>query len=73
MKEQQVRIGSRVRFRMGVSDFEGQVREDRGPLGIKGRHLYLVAFDMGISDDGPAQVELPAVALELVAHGRTGA
>jgi hypothetical protein len=66
MPETRYRKGDRVRFRWGVTEIEGIVIEDRGPLGIKGRHLYRVEFRLGYPSDEPRFVELPAVSLQLV-------
>ena len=64
MAKTKFRKGDRVRFRMPTHSVQGTVREDRGPIGIKGRHLYLVEF---AADPGsPSQVELPAEKLEAV-------
>ena len=64
MAKAHFRKGDRVRFTLGVRPVEGLVKEDRGPIGIKGRHLYLVEF--GDDDESPSQVELPAEQLEAV-------
>jgi hypothetical protein len=42
----------------------GQVREDRGPIGVGGRHLYLVVYELG--KDNQYFIELPADELEVV-------
>ena len=39
--------------------------EDRGPLGSKGRHLYLVEFPRDVDGD-LWPIELPAEEMELV-------
>jgi len=68
MSERKFRTGDRVRFQRGLRHVEGQVREDLGPLGIKGRHLYRVEFP--VCRDGEtwttSEIELPAVDMELV-------
>ena len=56
--------GDLVRFQLGFRTVQGQVKEDRGPIGIKGRHLYLVVFPA--EPPAPCQVELPAESLVLV-------
>jgi hypothetical protein len=43
---------------MGTRVVQGLVKEDRGPIGIKGRHLYLIEFRA--DPQSPSQVELPA-------------
>jgi hypothetical protein len=67
MPERRFKRGETVTFRLGVRMVQGIVKEDRGPLGIKGRHLYLVEFGPELFDDSPSQIELPAVDLQLVA------
>ncbi len=62
MLEAQFQKGDRVRFRLGTRSVQGLVREDRGPIGIKGRHLYLV--DFRAEPQSPSQIELPADELE---------
>ena len=68
-KAQQFRKGDRVRFTLGTRPVQGCVKEDRGPIGIKGRRLYLVEFGDGGNDGEPhppSQIELPAEELEPV-------
>lgn len=66
MTEKEVRKGVSVRFRFGVRFCHGVVTEDRGPLGIKGRHLYGIEFHLGPDSEEPSYIELPASDLELV-------
>ena len=54
--------GDRVRFRLSGRYVQGLVKEDRGPIGIRGRHLYLVEFRA--EPQSPSQIELPADQLE---------
>jgi hypothetical protein len=49
---------------MGRRFFVGRVREDLGPIGVGGRHLYLVFYELG--KDNPYFIELPADQLEVV-------
>ena len=44
MPEARFRKGDLVKFRLGTRSVQGEVKEDRGPIGVKGRHLYLVEF-----------------------------
>jgi hypothetical protein len=44
-------------------------KEDRGPIGIKGGHLYLVEFRA--DPQSPSQIELPADQLEAVRAATT--
>ena len=59
-----IRVGDLVRFRFGVSAVQGVVKEDRGPIGIGGRHLYLIQFNL--DQYSSPLIELPADQLELV-------
>ena len=64
MSSQAVHVGDTVRFRVGARSLTGQVREDRGPIGIGGRRLYLVAYELG---KGNWYVtELPADQIEVL-------
>ena len=54
----------RVRFRLGTRSVQGMVKEDRGPIGIRGRRLYLVEFRA--DPPSPSQIELPAEELQAV-------
>jgi hypothetical protein len=64
MSERRFHKGDLVRFRSTIDTREGVVKEDRGPIGVKGRHLYLVEYRRDLED--VSQVELPAEELELV-------
>jgi hypothetical protein len=66
MAEARFRKGDRVRFQMGLRTMQGEIKEDRGPIGVKGRHLYLVKFRSGPHSEEPSEVELPAAEMELV-------
>ena len=55
-----------MRFQFGIYAVQGVVKEDRGPIGIKGRRLYAVKFPFGDRLDPPSLIELPAVDLQLV-------
>ena len=60
MPEPRFRKGDRVNFRWGIRSVRGEVKEDRGPLGVGGRHLYLVEFRPEAHSASPSLVELPA-------------
>ena len=60
MSERRFKKGDAVTFRLGVRTVQGVVKEDRGPLGIKGRHLYLVEFGPALYEDATSQIELGA-------------
>ena len=66
MSEHRFKKGDVVRFQAGQRTIQGVVKEDRGPLGIKGRHLYLVEFGPALHVEEPSYIELPAVELQLV-------
>jgi hypothetical protein len=59
-----IRVGDEVRFRLAGRPVVGKVREDRGPIGVGGRHLYLVAFEMGKGN--LYSTELPRDEIELI-------
>ena len=64
MPEKHFKRGDTVRFRFGSRQVNGVIEEDRGPIGINGRHLYLIAFN--VEPDYPSQIELPANQLQHV-------
>ncbi len=64
MPETRFRKNDRVSFRLGLRRMEGIVKEDRGPIGVKGRHLYLVEFRR--EPQTVSRIELPAVEMEMV-------
>jgi hypothetical protein len=64
MAEKRFREGDRVKFQYGLRWVEGVVKEDVGPIGVKGRHLYLVVFKA--EPLSPSEIELPAEDLEPV-------
>jgi hypothetical protein len=69
MHEAQFHKGDRVKFRLGTRSVQGLVREDRGPIGVKGRRLYLVEFRA--EPQSPSRIELPAEQLEAVRETAT--
>ena len=64
MPESQFRKGDFVRFRLGTRSVQGEIKEDRGPIGVKGRHLYLVVFRPEPQSASVSQIELPADQLQ---------
>ena len=62
MTEIRYHKGDRVRFKLAMHWVHGVVKEDRGPIGIGGRRLYLVEFPA--EPQSPSRVELPADELE---------
>jgi hypothetical protein len=66
MPEAKFRKGELVRFRLGTRSAQGEIKEDRGPIGVKGRHLYLVEFRPEPQPGAPALIELPSDELQSV-------
>lgn len=52
--------GQVVEFRLGTRSVSGTVKEDRGPIGVGGRHLYLVEFRAEPQAQHMSLIELPA-------------
>jgi len=68
MSSRTVRVGDEVRFPLAGRTVAGQVREDRGPIGIGGRRLYLIVYEL---DKGTQyMVELPREEFEVVESKR---
>ena len=55
-----IRVGDHVRFLFGARKVIGIVKEDRGPIGYKGRNLYRVEFSGGLYVPEPFYIEMPA-------------
>jgi len=66
MPEPRFRKHDQVRFRFGTRTIQGEVKEDRGPIGVKGRRLYLVEFSFESQPESPSLIELPAEELQSV-------
>ncbi len=66
MHEAQFQKGELVRFRLGTRSVMGEVKEDRGPIGVKGRRLYLVEFRPDPQTASLSLIELPADQLNSV-------
>jgi hypothetical protein len=66
MPESQFSKGNLVIFRLGTRSVQGEVKEDRGPIGVKGRRLYLVEFRPEPQAASLSQIELPADQLQSV-------
>ena len=58
-----IHVGDGVRFRLGSRVLIGQVREDRGPIGVSGRHLYRIIYELG---KDKYFIELPADQIAVV-------
>ena len=66
MPKSQFRKGDLVRFHFGTRSMQGEIKEDRGPIGVNGRHLYLVEFRPEAQSTSLSFVELPAEELHSV-------
>jgi len=66
MPEQRFHKGDVVEFRLGVRTVRGVVKEDRGPIGVGGRRLYLIEFRADSTSPDTSGVELPAEDLQRV-------
>lgn len=66
MADKKFRKGDIVSFTLGIRSVEGEVKEDCGPIGVKGRHLYLVEYRPEFHSPSVSQVELPAEELREV-------
>ena len=64
-----IQVGDSVRFRFGIENVTGIVKEDRGPIGRKGRNLYRIQFSGGPFVPEPFHVELPADEFTVVPPG----
>lgn len=64
MSTKQIKVGDKVRFKIGGRSVVGQVREDRGPIGLNGRHLYRVVYELG--KDNAYSTELPPDQIEVI-------
>jgi hypothetical protein len=63
--------GDLVTFTMGLRVLQGEVKEDRGPIGINGRRLYLVEFLFEPQAASLSQIELPADELQISSDAAT--
>jgi hypothetical protein len=66
MSKQTFQVGQLVSFKYGTRDVQGIVKEDRGPIGMKGRVLYLVEFRRETESPYISHIELPADRLKKV-------
>ncbi len=60
MSKQKFRKGQSVSFQYGSRWVQGIVKEDRGPIGMKGRVLYLIEFSRDPESQYTSHIELPA-------------
>ncbi len=66
MSKKTFRVGQLVTFKYGTRSVQGLVKEDRGPIGMKGRVLYLVEFRPEPPSPHVSHIELPADQLKEV-------
>jgi hypothetical protein len=71
MPKAQFHKGDLVTFRLTTRVMRGEVKEDRGPIGVNGRHLYLVEFSLDPDSTAPSQIELPAEELQAARDAAT--
>jgi len=64
MSTRDVPVGAKVSFRLAGRPVVGRVLEDRGPIGIGGRHLYQVRYELGRGNW--YSTELPAAEIEVL-------
>jgi len=60
MNKKTFRTGQLVTFKYGTRFVQGVVKEDRGPIGMKGRVLYLIEFRPEAQSPYVSHIELPA-------------
>lgn len=66
MNTNSLRTGQSVRFKYGSRFVRGVIKENRGPIGMKGRVLYLVEFRPEDQSPDMSHIELPADQLKEV-------
>jgi hypothetical protein len=62
-------VGQRVKFHRGISEREGVVIEDRGPLGREGRQVIRIRYFVDYAGDGtlePVETETNAENVEVI-------
>lgn len=59
-------VGSKVKFVFGLSEVTGTVIEDRGDLGVGGRRLLRVRFEIEGAGE-PFETEIPADEVKIAA------
>jgi|GEM_PF-2483102 len=62
-------VGDRVEFLFGVRRVHGEIVEDRGQIGVGGRRLYGIRFELTANEE-PEYIEIPEkdIELESVSH-----
>lgn len=66
MNKNGVPVGAKVTFRITGRPLVGRIMEDRGPIGIGGRHLYQVRYELGRGNW--YTTEVPATEIENVEY-----
>lgn len=64
MSARAISVGDEVRFSLAGRAVVGTVREDRGPIGVGGRRLYSISYEMG--EGTLYSIELPRDEIEVV-------
>jgi hypothetical protein len=64
MSSRTVHVGDKVRFFFGTKPVIGEVLEDRGPIGVGARHLYLITYERGKGNS--YLIELPLEKIEVL-------
>lgn len=64
MNNPEFQPGQTVEFTYALRSVRGVVKENRGPIGVNGRVLYLVEFQPERHSSHIARIELPAVELK---------
>lgn len=60
MSKKTFRPGQLVTFKFGSRSAQGVIKENRGPIGMNGRVLYLVEFHPEAQSSNVSHIELPA-------------
>jgi hypothetical protein len=50
MSSDRISAGDKVRFNLNGKSIQGRVLEDRGPIGVNGRNLYRVRYELAPRD-----------------------
>ncbi len=66
MAETRFAKGDRVTFEWGLRFVQGVIKEDRGPIGVRGRRLYLIEFPLDSLSESIGEIELPADEFQLI-------
>ena len=64
MSSKAIHVGDYVKINFGGNFLFGRIKEDRGPIGVKGRRLYGIIMDMGEGES--SYIEMPAEEFEVI-------